>query len=116
MADRTLDRLRDIVDAANQIDGLLAGKTFEDMQADRVLRAAFERFLEILSEASRHVPEALKRTAPQIPWQSISAIGNHLRHAYDRVDARILWDIHAKGQLLELRAVVREFVRIKEAD
>lgn len=116
MADRTLERLRDIVDALDQIEGLPAGKTFEDVQADRVVRAAFERFLEILSEASRHVPEAFKRTAPQIPWQSVSAIGNHLRHAYDRVDARILWDIHAKGQLLELRAVVREFVRIKEAD
>jgi uncharacterized protein with HEPN domain len=92
------------------------GKTLEDVQADRVVRAAFERFLEILSEASRHVPQALKQTAPQIPWQNISAIGNHLRHAYDRIDAKVLWDIHVKGQLLELRAVVQEFIRTMEAD
>lgn len=116
MADRTVKRLRDIVDAVNQIDILLAGKTLGDVQADRVVKAAFERFLEILSEASRHVPEALKQTAPQIPWQSISAIGNHLRHAYDRLDAKILWDIHVKGQLLELSVVAQEFIRTMEAD
>ena len=80
------------------------------------MTAAFERFLEILSEASRHIPDALKQTAPEIPWQTVSAIGNHLRHAYDRVDAKILWDLHIKGQLSELRSVVRDFIRTMEAD
>ena len=115
MAGRTVDRLRDIIDAVDQIDILLAGKTLDDLQTDRVVRAAFERFLEVLSEASRHIPEALKQTVPEIPWQSISAIGNHLRHAYDRVDAKILWDIHAKGQLMEVRATANDFIRILEA-
>ena len=55
MVDRTVNRLRDIVDAVNQIDILLTGKTLDDVQTDRVVRAAFERFLEILSEVSRHV-------------------------------------------------------------
>lgn len=114
MPSRTIDRLRDIVDATDQIDLLLAGRTFNDMRADRVVRAAFERFLEILSEASRHIPEALKQTAPDVPWQRIAGIGNHLRHAYDRVDALILWDIHAKGQLLELKTAAIELIRVTE--
>ena len=54
MADRTLYRLQDIVDAIDQINLLLTGKSLDDVTGDRVLRAAFERFLEILSEASRH--------------------------------------------------------------
>jgi len=70
MTDRAVNRLRDIVDAVDQIDILLTGKTLDDVQSDRVVRAAFERFLEILSEASRHVPEALKQTAPQIPCRA----------------------------------------------
>lgn len=60
MTVRTLHRLRDIVDAVDQIDELLANRTFEDVQANRVVSAALERFLEILSEASRHVPASLK--------------------------------------------------------
>lgn len=110
MDDRTLYRLRDIVDAVDQIDRLLDRKTFDNLQTDRFLRASFERFVEILSEASRHIPQSLKDEAPQLPWPRIGAIGNHLRHAYHRVDAEILWRIHADGELAALRDVVSAFV------
>ncbi|HEY6633545.1 MAG TPA: HepT-like ribonuclease domain-containing protein [Rhizobiaceae bacterium] len=112
MNDRTIYRLQDIMDAIDQIDGLLEGKTFEDAQADRVLRAAFERFLEILSEASRHIPDELKQLEPDVPWRRIGDIGNHLRHAYQRVDAEILWNLYAGGSLARLRSVVAEFLVI----
>ncbi len=90
MADRTNFRLNDIIDAIDQIDALLQGRSYRDLTADKVVKAAFERFLEILSEASRHIPESLKATRPDIPWRRVSDIGNHLRHAYDRVDSQIL--------------------------
>ena len=106
MGDRTVYRLRDIIDALDQINLLLEGNVFKDVQADRVLRAAFERFLEILSEASRHLPAELKAQAPDTPWRRIGDIGNHLRHAYNRVDAEILWNLYANGDLAELRRVV----------
>ena len=114
MNDRTVYRLRDIIDAIDQIDRLLKGKTFTDTQTDRVLRAAFERFLEILSEASRHIPPELKEMAPDTPWRRIGDIGNHLRHAYQRVDAELLWHLHADGSLADLRSVVAEFLIIWE--
>ena len=114
MNDRTIYRLRDIIDAIDQIDRLLAGKVFEDAQTDRVLRAAFERFLEILSEASRHIPPELKQLAPNTPWRRIGDIGNHLRHAYQRVDAELLWNLHADGSLADLRRVVAEFLAMWE--
>ncbi|MGN6584265.1 MAG: HepT-like ribonuclease domain-containing protein [Rhizobiaceae bacterium] len=110
MKDRTVFRLRDIIDAIEQIDALLADKSFEDIQQDRVTRAAFERFLEILSEASRHVPQALKNEAPDIAWRRVADIGNHLRHTYHRVDAEILWNLHTEGELAHLRNVVLRFL------
>lgn len=110
MKSRTIYRLHDIIDAIEQIDLLLAERTFEDMQADRILRAAFERFLEILSEASRHIPSEMKQQAPEMPWPRIADIGNHIRHAYHRVDAEILWNLHADGHLAELKQVTAKFV------
>jgi uncharacterized protein with HEPN domain len=103
MAGRTIHRLGDIIDAIDAIYSLLEEKTFEQMVSDRIAKAAFERFLEILSEASRHIPEALRREAPQIPWRRIGDIGNHLRHAYHRVDAEILWTLFDDGDLAKLR-------------
>ena len=113
MADRTRFRLQDIVEAIDQISALLKTKTLDDVMRDRVLRAAFERFLEILSEASRSISDELKATAPQIPWQRVGDIGNHLRHAYHRVDAEILWNIYANGELATLRQVIVQFLQSK---
>lgn len=109
MNGRTIYRLRDIVDAIDKIDQLLEGKTLADVQSDPFLRPAFERFLEILSEASRHIPDAIKDAAPGMPWRRIADIGNHLRHAYHKVDAELLWLLHSNGELARLRTVAAEF-------
>lgn len=75
---------------------MLSGKSFEDVERDDDTRAAFERYLEILCEAVRHLPGEWKSEHPQIPWQNIAGLGNVLRHAYDRVDLPTLWAIYER--------------------
>jgi uncharacterized protein with HEPN domain len=107
-AERIRGRLDDIRDAVAQIEMLPADKSLADLSGDRAGCAAFERFLEIISEASRHIPDNLKAEAPEIGWRAIAAIGNQLRHSYQQIDLGVLWDIRAKGELAELdRAVAR---------
>jgi uncharacterized protein with HEPN domain len=57
------------------------------------MQRAVERGLEIISDASRHVPAELKALAPEIPWRQIAAIGNLLRHEYQRADVTATWNI-----------------------
>lgn len=109
--DRTFFRLGDICDAIYSIEDLLADKTYAMLVGDRVTRAAFERFLEIISEASRHVPEDLKKIAPHIPWRRVADIGNHLRHSYHRVDMEALWAIHEDRRLSEIRLVIETYMQ-----
>ena len=74
---------------------MLSGKSFEQVATDPVIQAAFERFLEIISEAARHVPEELTdRSSQEIPWRRIRGLGNRLRHEYERVDPQILWSVY----------------------
>jgi uncharacterized protein with HEPN domain len=107
---RSSFRIGDVVDAINQIEFLADNLSFKDFNADRVKRAAFERFIEIISEASRHLPDELKETNPEIEWRNIAAIGNHLRHAYHRADAEILWNLHDFGHLRKLKAACLKFL------
>ena len=93
-SDRAFSRLEDIKDSIGQIRTLLAAKTLDDLRADRFAWAAFERFLEIISEASRHVPDGWKVKQGQIPWRPIADLGNRLRHVYRDVNPQAPWDIY----------------------
>jgi uncharacterized protein with HEPN domain len=108
MDERTRYRLNDIIDAIEQIEFLVEGLAFPGFVQDRVKRAAFERFLEIISEESRHLPDEYKHEHPEVPWRKIADVGNHLRHAYHRIDAEILWEIHRSGELAELRSAIEQ--------
>ena len=102
------DRLNDMLMAIEESEALLTGVSKEELAKDRVRRLAFERLLEILSEASRHIPEDL-RTTVDVPWRDIADIGSLLRHAYHRVDPDTLWYI-AKNDLPFLKAAIQELI------
>jgi uncharacterized protein with HEPN domain len=61
--------------------------------ADEIRQAATERFIEIISEASRRLPDDLLARHVTIPWSDIKRIGNRIRHDYHRVSAKIIWDV-----------------------
>jgi uncharacterized protein with HEPN domain len=103
------DRLVHIVTAIEDIRALLRGKSRADFAADLMLRLATERLLEVISEASRHIPEDVKSSENQIPWQRVADLGNWLRHAYHRIDADILWNI-AENDLEPLKGFVERII------
>ena len=111
MDERLRFRLLDILDAVGQLQILFNQLTFSSFVEDRVKRAASERFLEIISEASRHIPEPWKAACPEVPWKQIAAMGNHLRHAYHSVDAEILWQVHTYGELDTLKSSVESLLK-----
>ncbi len=57
------------------------------------MQRAVERGLEIISEASRGIPEEQKANHPDVPWAQIAGIGNILRHEYHRVEPVIVLNI-----------------------
>lgn len=94
MTSRAYWRVTDMQRAISEIRKLLEGKSVDTLMSDAATRAAFERFLEILSEASRHIPDDLKKEFPNIPWRQIADLGNFIRHVYHKVDVEVLWSIY----------------------
>jgi uncharacterized protein with HEPN domain len=84
---------------------MVAGVDFGKYQQNLMLRRAVERCVEIVSEASRGIPESMQAAFPDLPWPEIASIGNLLRHHYERIDDLIMWKI-ATRSLPELREVV----------
>jgi len=66
---------------------------------------AVTRCLEIISEASRRLPDDMKARHPAIAWTQMAAAGNIYRHEYEDVAAHYIWDtVHVA--LPPLRAVL----------
>jgi uncharacterized protein with HEPN domain len=104
------DRLVHILEAIDTIQTALAKNSLENFTNDIFLRLAVERSFEIISEASRRIPENIKAQQEGINWKSLAGLGDILRHAYHRIDTRILWDIAARD-LPPLRTFVEHVMR-----
>lgn len=96
----------------DEIDGVTAavrGVSFDEYRQSFMLRRAAERAVQIISEAARSLPPELTAQHPGAPWTAIVGIGNVLRHEYQHIDDRRMWDI-LTVHLLELRPVILSMI------
>lgn len=84
-------RIEDILGAIERIETYTGGMTFDTFSADQRTIDAVVRNLEIVGEASRHVPEEVVRRYESLPWAEMRAMRNILSHAYFLVDLGIVW-------------------------
>ena len=96
--------LHDILDTIARVETKISGKEFEEFQSDWEFRFVLQRALEVVSEATRRLPDELKAARPEIHWRSIAAIGNILRHEYHTISDRVVWN-----------AVHQDFPKLKAA-
>ena len=97
---------RDILDRIDKIETYVGGMSREAFLADSMRREAVERNVEIISEASRGLPDDLKDNEYETPWRAIADLGNVYRHEYGNVDPEMLWDT-ATVHVPALRAPVQ---------
>lgn len=109
MARSAVPSLSDILEAIGRIRDVLGNKSLEEFEADWRAQWLVERGVEIISEASRRLPDDLKSRNPEIPWSKVAGIGNVLRHDYERIAAPILWKL-AQVDLPILERVCRSEV------
>ncbi|EMS96694.1 hypothetical protein H009_15758 [Agrobacterium tumefaciens str. Cherry 2E-2-2] len=85
--------LAEMLEAIEGIQTHTTGKTLADFERDWLLKLAVQRALEIVSEASRHIPDELLAAAPDVPWKQIRGIGNILRHEYHKIADEVIWTV-----------------------
>lgn len=93
MTDEDRVRLLHMLDASRKAVALVYDTSLEQYTAEDsfVLRAATERFMEIVGEAAHHVSDEFKSRNPKIPWVQISGMRNHLVHGYMNTDNEVVW-------------------------
>lgn len=84
-------RLRHMLDAAEQAQNFMEGRSREDLETNSMLLLAVVKAIEIIGEAAAKVTKERQAQIPQIPWPQIISMRNRLTHAYFAIDTEIVW-------------------------
>ncbi|MFQ5629926.1 MAG: DUF86 domain-containing protein [bacterium] len=83
----------DILEAIDKIEEYIADMPFELFIVENKTKDAVVRNLEIIGEASKNIPEDIKKKYPDVEWRKIIGLRNIVVHDYFGVDYEIIWEI-----------------------
>jgi uncharacterized protein with HEPN domain len=106
--------LADIVEAVERERRVLGDTPLAAFEGDWQKQWLIERGVEIISEASRRIPDAVKARHPDIPWPKVAAIGNVLRHEYTTIAAPVMWSLVRQDLPPLERACLEELARLPD--
>jgi uncharacterized protein with HEPN domain len=84
--------LHHVLNETQYLIGQSQGLSKEAFLRDETRQRAFVRSLEIIGEAAKQIPNAIRQKYDHIPWRAISGMRDRLIHAYFGVDYEIVWD------------------------
>lgn len=84
--------LQDMRDCIVKILSYTKGYDYNRFAKDEKTIDAVVRNIEIIGEASKHLPDDIKGLDSQIPWKAIAGMRDKLVHDYFGVDKRFVWN------------------------
>ncbi len=97
--------LHQIMECIRRIEEDVAGGQ-EDFKASHTIQDAVLRNLQIMTESTQHLSDALKSIHPDIEWQRIAAFRNVLVHNYLGIDLDRIWEIIQRDVRALKRAIL----------
>lgn len=81
----------DIRESIKQIEEYMKNVTQEQFKYNKQLEDAVIRRLEIIGEASRNIPRALKEKNNQVPWFDMAQFRDFITHSYFEIGNLTIW-------------------------
>ena len=102
--------LEDVIEAIEKIEAYTSNVSFEQLRENSMLVDAILHNLEIIGEASKHLPEELKANSPAIEWRRIAGLRDIIAHHYFGISLEIVWDI-IQNKLPDLKLEVTRLLK-----
>ena len=112
MPPEILERLRHILTEAEFLEEQVREHTFESLVGDEIAKRAFVRSIEVIGEASKHIPDDIRSRYPSVEWRKMAAMRDRVIHDYTGVNYLVVWDVasnKARALAVELRAIIQSF-------
>ena len=98
--------LKDILSAIDSIEAFVEGMSFEEFRLDDKCSSAVIRKLEIIGEATKNIPDEIRRRYPAVPWKEMAGMRDRLIHFYFGVDYLLVWTT-IEDRLPQIKSEIR---------
>ena len=86
------DYIQDIIDAMKAAGSFIENMSYDEFINDQKTVYASIRAIQIIGEAAKKVPEAVRVKYPRIPWREMAGMRDKVTHEYFGVQMRVLWN------------------------
>ncbi|HSE83196.1 MAG TPA: DUF86 domain-containing protein [Thermodesulfobacteriota bacterium] len=104
--------VEDILESIELIEKYVENMQFDNFKNDRKTIDAVVRNFEIIGEASKFIPDLIKKKHQDVDWQGVVGLRNRIAHEYFTISPMIIWHIIEE----ELPKLKEEMQRILEKD
>ena len=102
-------RLEHIQNAINTIEEYVAGKVFEDIVTDKILRHAVTWNIQVIGEASNKLSKEFIVAHPNTNWRGVIGMRHVLVHDYYQIDEEGIWNV-IEIDLPPLKAQIEQYL------
>lgn len=102
--------LKDILDTMGAIEKFVENMELDDFSSDDKTSSAVIKKFEIIGEATKNVPDEIRKKYPDIPWKEMAGLRDKLVHFYFGIKYEIVWET-IKQRLPFLKSSIRKVLR-----
>jgi uncharacterized protein with HEPN domain len=107
--------LKDILEAMETVEKFVVDMNFGQFKNNDLVSSVVIRKFEIIGEATRNIPQEIKKKYPDIPWKTMVGFRDKLIHFYFGIKYDIVWET-IKSKLPELKEKIKKILeQLEEA-
>jgi len=101
--------LKDILEAMEAIEKFVKNMNFDEFRNNDLVSSAVIRKFEIIGEATRNIPQEIRKKYPDIPWRTIVGFRDKLIHFYFGIKYELVWET-IKSKIPKLKEGIKKVI------
>jgi uncharacterized protein with HEPN domain len=107
--------LKDIIENIERAENFIKNMSYDEFVQDEKTHYAVIRCIEIIGEATKHIPNSIRNKYPEIPWKDIAGMRDKVIHFYFGVNLERVWKT-CKEDIPEIKLLIKKIIENLEKE
>ncbi len=99
--------LKDIIENMERAEEFIKGMSYDDFVKDTKTNFAVLRCIEIIGEATKHIPESIRLKYSDVPWKDIAGMRDKVIHFYFGIKLDRVWLV-VKEDIQQIKPLIKK--------